>query len=52
MTWKKEWKTLALMAGVFLGFYYLPLGSPRFDNAVTEALALTNGMPGSMCSSA
>lgn len=41
MTWKKEWKTLVLMAGVFLGFYYLPLGTPRFDNAVTEALALT-----------
>ncbi|HOO45344.1 MAG TPA: permease [Deltaproteobacteria bacterium] len=41
MTWKKEWKVLALMAGVFLGFYYLPLGTPRFDNAVMEALALT-----------
>jgi uncharacterized protein len=40
MTWKKEWKALALMAGAFAGFYWLPLGNPRFDNSLMEALEL------------
>ncbi|MGD8719944.1 MAG: permease [Candidatus Zixiibacteriota bacterium] len=40
MDWKKEWKVLAAIAAIFLGFFYLPLGSPRFDNAIFEALAL------------
>jgi len=38
---KREWKTPALIAVVFLGFFYLPVGYPRFDNAVMEALHLT-----------
>jgi len=29
------------MTGVFAAFYFLPLGWPRFDGAVQEALALT-----------
>ena len=37
----KELKILAVMAAVFAGFYFLPLGTPRFDAAVQEALALT-----------
>jgi uncharacterized membrane protein YraQ (UPF0718 family) len=41
MNHNKEWKILAVMAGVFAAFYFLPLGTPRFDGAVTEALALT-----------
>ncbi|MUM77458.1 hypothetical protein GKC30_07435 [Pseudodesulfovibrio sp. F-1] len=40
MTWKSEWKPLLAVLGVFLAFYYLPLGGERFDNAVFEALHL------------
>jgi len=38
--WKTEWKPLALIAGLLLACYYLPVGAPRFDNAVTEAFEL------------
>jgi uncharacterized membrane protein YraQ (UPF0718 family) len=38
--WKIEWKPLALIAGLFLACFYLPVGAPRFDNAVTEAFEL------------
>jgi hypothetical protein len=40
MEWKKEWKPLALIVAVFLACFYLPVGIPRFDNAVTESLQL------------
>ena len=40
MNWKDEWKKLALIAGVFLAFFYLPVGSQRFDNALLEAFHL------------
>jgi hypothetical protein len=40
MEWKKEWKPLALIVAVFLACFYLPIGIPRFDNAVTESLQL------------
>ncbi|MCP4745241.1 MAG: hypothetical protein GY874_03735 [Desulfobacteraceae bacterium] len=40
MDWKSEWKKLAVIAGVFLAFFYLPVGAQRFDNAVMEALHL------------
>ncbi|HNV69360.1 MAG TPA: permease [Candidatus Ozemobacteraceae bacterium] len=40
MNWKEEWKTLLAMIAVFLGCYFLPIGTPRFDNAVMEALHL------------
>ncbi|MFP4521138.1 MAG: permease [Fibrobacterota bacterium] len=40
MNWKNEWKKLVLIAGVFLAFFYLPVGARRFDNAVMEALHL------------
>ncbi|MFW6205882.1 MAG: permease, partial [Gemmatimonadota bacterium] len=39
--WGSEWKPLAWIAGIFLVFYFLPVGNARFDGAVTEALALT-----------
>ena len=39
--WKSEWKVLAWMAAAFAFFFWLPVGWPRFDGAVTEALALT-----------
>jgi len=38
--WKREWKPLALVAGLFLACFFLPVGVPRFDNAVTEAFEL------------
>jgi uncharacterized protein len=38
--WKLEWKALALIAGLFFVCFYLPVGSPRFDNAVNEAFEL------------
>jgi uncharacterized membrane protein YraQ (UPF0718 family) len=39
--WKHEWKPLAWMVAAFAVFFWLPVGLPRFDGAVTEALALT-----------
>ncbi|MBI5091804.1 MAG: permease [Candidatus Hydrogenedentes bacterium] len=40
MNWKKEWKAFAVIAAAFLACFYLPVGWPRFDNAVVEALHL------------
>ncbi len=41
MNWKEEWRWLAGFAAVFFAFYFLPVGLPRFDGAITEALELT-----------
>ena len=41
MNWKTESKIFAYLAAAFLAFYFLPVGSQRFDHAVTEALELT-----------
>jgi len=41
MNARREFKVLGAMAAVFAAFYFLPLGTARFDGAVTEALALT-----------
>lgn len=41
MFWKNEWKPLALIGAFFLAVYYMPVGGARFDNAVFEALYLT-----------
>ncbi|MCB9495239.1 MAG: hypothetical protein H6681_07370, partial [Desulfobacteraceae bacterium] len=41
MEWKTEWKPLTAIIGVFLVFFYLPVGIDRFDNAIMEALYLT-----------
>ncbi|NMC73136.1 MAG: hypothetical protein GYA56_02055, partial [Geobacteraceae bacterium] len=40
MNWRDEWKPLALIVAVFLGCYYLPVGTERFDNAILEAFHL------------
>ncbi|CAG1064612.1 hypothetical protein BAC1_00173 [uncultured bacterium] len=40
MDWKNEWKYLAVIIAVFAAFYYLPVGSSRFDNSVLEAFHL------------
>jgi len=41
MNLRSELKLFAWMAAAFAAFYFLPLGTPRFDGAVAEALALT-----------
>ncbi len=41
MNWKNEWKPLAVLAAVFLLFYWLPLDSLRLNRVLYEALALT-----------
>ena len=40
MNWKKESKPLFWIVVIFLGVFYMPVGLPRFDNAVFEALHL------------
>lgn len=40
MDFKSEWKKLLLIVAAFLAFFYLPVGRPRFDNAVMESLQL------------
>lgn len=40
MNWKREWKKLLLIAGIFLACFYLPVGRERFDNAILEAFHL------------
>ena len=35
-----EWKKLAAIIAVFLGCFYLPIGTARFDNALMESLQL------------
>ncbi len=41
MNFREERRTLAGFAAVFFLLYFLPVGSPRFDGALTEALELT-----------
>jgi hypothetical protein len=38
--WKSEWKPLALIGAAFAATLLLPVGTPRFDGGVTEALEL------------
>ncbi|MBN2108164.1 MAG: permease, partial [Deltaproteobacteria bacterium] len=40
MDWKTEWKPLAIIIAAFLACFYLPVGVPRFDTAVTESFQL------------
>ncbi|NLH15791.1 MAG: hypothetical protein GX455_04365 [Phycisphaerae bacterium] len=40
MTILREWKKLLGIAVLFLACYYLPIGIPRFDTAIMEALQL------------
>jgi uncharacterized membrane protein YraQ (UPF0718 family) len=40
MEWKKEVKYLIWIIAIFVGLFYLPVGIPRFDNAVFESLHL------------
>ncbi len=38
--WKQEWKKLFLIVGVFLLFFWLPVGWERFSGGIMEALHL------------
>jgi uncharacterized membrane protein YraQ (UPF0718 family) len=38
--WRRDWKTLAAIVAVFVACFYLPIGTPRFDNAISESLHL------------
>ena len=40
MELKKEWKPLLGVLALFAAAYWLPLGIPRFDNALREAFEL------------
>ncbi|MCI4626373.1 MAG: permease [Candidatus Magnetoovum sp. WYHC-5] len=40
MDWKIEWKHALSLVIVFVIFYYLPIGTSRFDNALMESLYL------------
>ncbi|MGD8786881.1 MAG: permease [Phycisphaerales bacterium] len=40
MSLKTNWKKPVIIIAVFLGCYYLPVGKVRFDNSITESLAL------------
>lgn len=40
MNWKTEYKYLLLIITVFIGCYFLPIGTARFDNGVLEAFHL------------
>lgn len=40
MSLKENWKKVIIIIAVFLGCYYLPIGTIRFDNAITESLHL------------
>ena len=40
MSWKVEWKYLAWIVAIFIGCFYLPVGTERFDLAVLEAFHL------------
>jgi uncharacterized membrane protein YraQ (UPF0718 family) len=40
LNWRSEGKPLTIILAIFLAAFYLPVGIPRFDNAITESLAL------------
>lgn len=40
MNWRQDWKPLAWLTAGFLAMFFLPVGQPRFDNAIFEALEL------------
>ncbi len=40
MNWHEEWKPLVAIIAVFLACLWLPVGSPRFDTSILEALHL------------
>ena len=40
MTWKREWRVLAVMGAIFAAAFFAPVGAPRFDNALLEAILL------------
>ncbi|MBD3219068.1 MAG: hypothetical protein GF310_12405, partial [candidate division Zixibacteria bacterium] len=41
MRWQSEWKPLILISAVFLAFFYFPFNRAGIENAIMEALKLT-----------
>ncbi|HNT35776.1 MAG TPA: permease, partial [bacterium] len=41
MDWKSQWKRLAILTGLFLVFFWLPVDYERFNNAIMESLELS-----------
>jgi len=39
--WRREWKPLAWIVGIFLAAYFVPAGADRLQGALSESLALT-----------
>jgi hypothetical protein len=39
--WRTEWKPLVVVGAVFLSVFWFPVGNPRVQGAMVEALALT-----------
>ena len=40
MKWKREWRVFLVMGGIFAAAFFVPVGTPRFDNALIEAVLL------------
>jgi uncharacterized membrane protein YraQ (UPF0718 family) len=40
LSWRNEWKPLVAIAALFLAFFYMPVGVPRFESSILEALSL------------
>jgi hypothetical protein len=40
MNWKTEWKYLFWIVAIFIGCFYLPVGTERFDQAILEGFHL------------
>jgi hypothetical protein len=41
LDWRLGWRPLAGLLGLFFALFFLPVGVPRFDRAVMEALLLS-----------
>lgn len=40
MSWRTQWRPMAVIVAVFAAFFFLPVGTPRFDSAILEAFHL------------
>ena len=52
MDWKKEWKPLLWIVAAFLALFYLPVGTLRFDRAISKPCTWPSGTRANMCSCA
>ena len=40
MNWKREYKSVLWIAGFFLAAYFMPVGTPKFNNALYQSFHL------------